>query len=202
MEKETTTPEYYPLTANALLAACNQKNNRDPVVSFDDETMRETLLALRHRGLVMEITGAGNRVPKYSHRLSEAMNLGRREFALLCTLMLRGPQTLGELRDRSERMYSFGDLDEVQHVLDALAAREPDPLTVKLPRLPGTKEPRYAHLLSGMPDAAAETEAPVHPAAPARGGDRVSALEAEVAALRAEVAELREQFAAFRRQFE
>jgi uncharacterized protein len=207
LEKETTTPEYYPMTLNALMAACNQKSNRDPMVSYDEETVRDALASMRPKGLVMEISGAGYRVPKYAHRLPEAINLGRREFALLCTLMLRGPQTLGELRDRSERMYEFSDLEEVEHVLDTLAARDPDPLVVKLPRLPGTKEPRYAHLFCGQPDL---SSAASEPARSAVGGaaalsataERIAALETQLAALREEIAGLRSEFAQFRKQFE
>src|SRR5271156_1780022 len=146
LEKEITTPEYYPLSLNALLNACNQKSNRDPMVHFDEETVDRVLDVLRDKGLLLNITGAGSRVPKYGHRLSEKLNLGRREMAVLCELMLRGPQTLGELRTRAERMHPFDDLAEVESVLD----RMPE-LAVKLPRRPGEKEARYAHLLSGAP---------------------------------------------------
>ena len=118
LEKEITTPEYYPLSLNALLNACNQKSNRDPIVHFDEETLERALYTLREKGLLVSITGAGSRVPKYSHRISEKLNLGRRELAILCELMLRGPQTLGELRTRAERMHPFGDLAEVESVLD------------------------------------------------------------------------------------
>ncbi len=150
LEKEVTTPEYYPLSVNALLNACNQKSNRDPVVHFDEETVERVLYTLRDKGLLLNITGAGSRVPKYGHRLSEKLNLGRRELAILCELMLRGPQTLGELRTRAERMHRFDDISEVETVLD----RMPE-LVTKLPRRPGEKEARYAHLLSGAPDVAA-----------------------------------------------
>ena len=155
LEKEVTTPEYYPLSVNALLNACNQKSNRDPVVHFDEETVERVLYTLRDKGLLLNITGAGSRVPKYGHRLSEKLNLGRRELAILCELMLRGPQTLGELRTRAERMHRFDDISEVETVLD----RMPE-LVTKLPRRPGEKEARYAHLLSGAPDVAAA--APEH----------------------------------------
>lgn len=202
LEKEITTPEYYPLTVNALVNACNQKSNRDPVVSYDDGAVEDALEGLRQRGLSYELTGGGNRVPKYGHRIVEAMNLGRRELAILCVLLLRGHQTVGELRDRSERMHSFSDLDEVQRVLAHLMEGTPA-LAVQLPRLPGTKEPRYAHLLSGPVDVQATATA----AAPAAGEiprreDRVSALEAEVARLRETVEEIQRQFAEFRKQFE
>src|SRR5580704_11945631 len=146
LEKEITTPEYYPLSLHALLNACNQKSNRDPVVHLDEDALERALYTLRDKGLLLNITGAGSRVPKYGHRISEKLNLGRRELAILCELMLRGPQTLGELRTRSERMHRFDDLAEVEAVLDRLPE-----LVVKLPRRPGEKEVRYAHLLSGQP---------------------------------------------------
>jgi uncharacterized protein len=194
LEKEITTPEYYPLSLNALLNACNQKSNRDPVVHFDEETIERVLYTLRDKGLLLNITGAGSRVPKYGHRLSEKLNLGRRELALLCELMLRGPQTLGELRTRAERMHAFDDLAEVESVLD----RMPD-LVTRLPRRPGEKEVRYAHLLSGTPEA--PSALPEHAAAMHRS-DRLAELEAEVAQLRSELEDLQKQFAGFQKQFE
>jgi len=195
LEKEITTPEYYPLSLNALLNACNQKSNRDPVVHFDEQTVESILYTLRDKGLLLNITGAGSRVPKYGHRLSEKLNLGRRELALLCELMLRGPQTLGELRTRAERMHRFDDTAEVESVLDRLPE-----LVTRLPRRPGEKEARYAHLLSGPPEAAASAPEPtaVVPARP----DRLGELEAEVAQLRSEVEDLKQQFAGFQKQFE
>src|ERR1700761_1789985 len=135
VEKEVTTPEYYPLSLNALVNACNQKSNRDPVVDFDSDTVDQALQSLRERVLVLVITGAGSRVPKFGHRFSEKLNLGRRELAILCELMLRGPQTLGELRTRAERMHHFDDLAEVESVMD----RMPELIT-KLVRRPGEKE--------------------------------------------------------------
>ncbi len=192
IEKEITTPEYYPLSLNALVNACNQKSNRDPTVSYDEETVLQALELLRNKGLVTTITGAGSRVPKYSHRFSEKLNLGRREIAILCELMLRGPQTVGELRTRGERLHRFNDLTEVESLLDRMTE-----FVVRLPRRPGEKESRYAHLLSGPVDAAPETaEEPVHRA------DRIGALEAEVDRLRGEFDQLKAQFAEFRRQFE
>jgi uncharacterized protein len=197
LEKEVTTPEYYPLSLNALLNACNQKSNRDPVVHFDEETVERVLYTLRDKGLLLNITGAGSRVPKYGHRLSEKLNLGRRELAVLCELMLRGPQTLGELRTRAERMHPFDDLAEVESVLD----RMPE-LVTKLPRRPGEKEARYAHLLSGAPQLAASApELAADSTAPPRS-DRLAELEAEVALLRREMEDLKQQFAGFKRQFE
>jgi uncharacterized protein len=193
MEKEVTTPEYYPLSLNALVNACNQKSNRDPVVSYDEDTVEAALEGLRQKALAMRITGADNRVPKHSHRLMEAFNLGRRESAVLCVLLLRGPQTPGELRGRTERMYQFDDLEAVQSTLNRMAEWEPQPLVASLPRQAGFKEVRFAHLLSGPVEAAAET----HSAAPERGpslADRVAALENEVAALKRTLEEFRRQF--------
>ncbi len=199
IEKEIATPEYYPMTLNALVAACNQKNNREPVVAYGEDTVDEALRGLREKRLVSEITGAGLRVPKYRELFGEMLNLGRREIALLCVLMLRGPQTLGELRERAGRLHAFSDLQEVQSVLDHLMALEPDPLVTRLPRLPGTKESRYAHLLSGpietVPASAAEE-------APAQRADRVGNIEAEIRRIREEIEELKRQFAQFRSQFE
>lgn len=196
IEKEITTPEYYPLTLNALVNACNQKSNRDPVVSYDDDTVEDALESLRGKGLAVRITGAGTRVAKHAHRFGEKFNFGRRELAIVCELMLRGPQTLGELRNRADRMHHFDDLGEVETVLQHLMDRQPDSLVAKLARQPGEKEARYAQLLSGEPAQQADTaEAP-----PRR--DRMVELEAEVARLRSEVDALRAQFADFRRQFE
>jgi len=196
LEKEITTPEYYPLSLNALLNACNQKSNRDPVVHFDEETIERVLYTLRDKGLLLNITGAGSRVPKYGHRLAEKLNLGRRELAILCELMLRGPQTLGELRTRTERMHQFDDLAEIESVLD----RMPE-LVTKLARRPGEKEARYAHLLSGPVAAVATDDGAAEPVAHSRA-DRLAALEAEVAQLRLQLEDLQQQFAGFRKQFE
>ena len=194
LEKEITTPEYYPLSLNALLNACNQKSNRDPVVHFDEATLERALYTLRDQGLLLNITGAGSRVPKYGHRLSERLNLGRRKLALLCELMLRGPQTLGELRNRADRMHHFDDTAEVESVLD----RMPEMVT-KLARRTGEKEARYAHLLSGAPEIS--DSLPEH-AAPLPRTDRMAELEDQVARLRQELDELRQQFAGFQKQFE
>jgi len=192
IEKESTTPEYYPLSLNALMLACNQKSNRDPVVSYDENTVHEALESLRGKKLVR--SAAGSRVVKYEHSFLEVFNLGRRELALLCTLMLRGPQTLGELRDRSERMRSFSDLEEVEACLEGLMRLEPRALVKRLARQPGTKEPRYMHLLTG------DTEQPVPPIRPAAEG--ATSLEEQIESLRRELHELREEFSRFRRQFE
>jgi uncharacterized protein YceH (UPF0502 family) len=186
LEKDLTTPDYYPLSLNALVNACNQKSSRDPVVQYEEAAVEQATDSLRHRGLVLVHLG-GSRVKKYSHRLGE-LNLGRRELPLLCVLMLRGPQTLGELRGRTERMHEFSDLEEVERVLQALAERPEGPLVAKLPHQPGTKEARYAHLWSGEPVMTAATA--VEPRA-----DRLAAVEAEVAALRQELDALKQQLA-------
>lgn len=193
LEKEVTTPEYYPLSLNALVNACNQKSNRNPEVTFDQSSVEQALQSLRDKGLILSISGAGSRVQKYGHRISEKLNLGRPELAVLCELMLRGPQTVGELRTHAARMHPFDDLEQVQSVIDRLPE-----LIVKIERRPGEKESRYAHLLSGTP-ALTETEAEA--AVPARP-DRLATLEAQVAELRTELEDLKQQFAGFRRQFE
>ena len=197
LEKEITTPEYYPLSLNALVNACNQKSNRDPVVHFDEATVEQVLLRLRDKGWLLSITGAGSRVPKYGHRFSEKLNLGRRELAILCELMLRGPQTLGELRSRTERMHHFDELAEVESVIERLPE-----LVAQFPRRPGEKEVRYAHLLSGPPVVTGfSVDSDAEPGPPARV-DRIGALEAEVARLREELDELKRQLAMFQKEFE
>ncbi|HEY3840130.1 MAG TPA: YceH family protein [Bryobacteraceae bacterium] len=200
IEKETTTPEYYPMSLNALVNACNQKSNRHPVVNYDEEIVLQAVDRLRDKKMAAVIVGGG-RVNKYAQRFSELLNLGRRETALMCTLLLRGPQTLGELSGRSERMHAFEDLDEVDRTLDRMASHEAGKLVTKLARVPGQKESRYAQLLSGEPPeeelAAVSAPASSTPVA----ADRISALENEVAALRSEVEELRRQLEAFQRQF-
>jgi len=203
LEKEITTPDYYPLTLNALLAACNQKSNRDPVMELDEAAVRSALRRLGEKGLAGEARGEG-RVARFEHRMSEALNLGRRESAILCTLLLRGAQTPGELRGRSERMHRIDDLDEMQLVLHKLIAHDP-PLAVLLPRHPGTKESRYADGLGGEQDAVALTASAVSAGAAANlhaEPDRIAALESEIRQLRAELQSLRLEFAEFRAQFE
>ena len=205
VEKDITTPDYYPLSLNALVNACNQKNNRDPVMSLDENAVRDALEGLHDLALAGPAGGADSRVTKYEHRLQEMFNFSRGETAVLCVLLLRGPQTPGELRGRTERMHHFEDLEAVQSSLQRLMQREP-PLATVLPRQPGTKESRYAHLLSGeievseLPELPA-TRAPV--ASGATGDDeRVGRLEEAVAALQNEVADLKRQLAEFRKQFE
>lgn len=202
MEKDMTTPEYYPLTLNALLAACNQKSNREPVLEVDEAAVRAALRSLEEQGLA-GVARVEGRVARFEHRMGEALNLGRRESALLCTLLLRGAQTPGELRGRSERMHCIEDLDEVHLVLQKLIAHDP-PLVRLLPRQPGTKEARYTDLFSeddgGWSDGAQPIGEDI--AATASREDRITALEAEITRLRAEIEALRQQFADFRGQFE
>jgi len=202
VEKDITTPDYYPLSLNALVNACNQKNNRDPVMTLDENAVRDSLATLQEKRLAGPASGADSRVTKFEHRLQEVFNFDRREIAVLCVLLLRGPQTPGELRGRTERMYSFEALDDVISTLDRLAQREP-PLAVILPRQPGMKESRYMHLFSGEPvlDAPALI-APDSQRSTGSSGDRLSRLEDEVAQLREELSKVQEQLAAFRKQFE
>jgi uncharacterized protein YceH (UPF0502 family) len=200
VEKDITTPDYYPLSLNALINACNQKNNREPVTNFDEETVRLALRNLNDKRLAGPAGGADGRVTKYEHRLQEVFNFTRPETAILCVLLLRGPQTPGELRGRTERMHRFEDLDEVLSGLQQLMRREP-PLAKALGRRPGTKEIRYAHLLSGDVEA---WEPPAETASSPGSIDaeRLILLEEKVATLQAEVAELKQQMAEFRKQFE
>jgi uncharacterized protein YceH (UPF0502 family) len=194
MEKEATTPEYYPLSLNALVNACNQKSNRDPVVSYDEQTVLEAADRLRERSLSLLLTGSG-RVNKYQQRISETLNLGRRESAVLCTLLLRGAQTLGEVKDRSERTYPFADLAETEMVLEKLAAWPAGPLIAKLPRQAGQKELRFAHLLAGAPDLESAQAGAAEPPA-----SRIAQLEQSVEQLRLELSSLKERFEAFEAQ--
>jgi uncharacterized protein YceH (UPF0502 family) len=202
IEKDITTPEYYPLSLNALVNACNQKSNREPVMQLDEDAVREALEALRELRLAGPARGADSRVTKYEQRLQEVFNFTRAEIAVLCVLLLRGPQTPGELRGRAERMHRFEALDDVQSALQKLMQRDP-PLARVLPRLPGTKESRYAHLLAGEvvdAEAAADVGAEVEPHRADAG--RMAGLEQEVVELRREVSELKDQFERFRKQFE
>jgi hypothetical protein len=207
VEKQVTTPDYYPLTLNALVHACNQISNRDPVVQYGEREVADAVDSLRAKNLVYIFYGADSRVPKYKHMAREVYGLTAAEMAALCVLMLRGPQTVGEVRGRTGRLHEFADLREVEETLDALARRD-EPLVTKLPRQTGRKEARYAHLLSGQPVVEEEPEgqpsaAPRAPAVSRAGdGERVARLEAEVERLSGEVAEMRRQFEEFRRQFE
>ncbi|MGI9075176.1 MAG: YceH family protein [Bryobacteraceae bacterium] len=188
IEKEATTPEYYPLSLNALVNACNQKSNRDPVVEYDQDTVEDAVERLRENKLALTIVGSG-RVKKYAQRISETLNLGRRELAVLCTLLLRGPQTLGEIKDRSERMFALADPAEAERVLDKLAEWPEHALLKKLSRQPGQKDARYAHLLSGEPRAEPPTEV-----APAAQPTRIAQLEQQLQELRSEFDQLKRRF--------
>ena len=203
IEKEITTPEYYPLTLNALVNACNQLSNRDPVVSFDERTVARALESLREKKFAWMVTGIG-RVPKYEHRFAEALKLAEQELAVLCVLMLRGSQTVGEIRGRTGRLYEFKELEEVELTLQALMSADP-PLVVKLPRQPGTKESRYAHLLAGEVHVEEREVAPrLEPATleVRQENERIAKVEEELAQVRGELLELKQQFLEFKRQFE
>lgn len=202
VEKDITTPDYYPLSLNALTNACNQKNNREPVMALEEDSVRQALRTLNEKGLAGAASGADSRVTKYEHRLQEMFNFTRPEIAVLCVLLLRGPQTPGELRGRAERMHRFEELSDVLSALQHLMQREPA-LVKMLPRQPGTKESRFAHLLCG--DVEGFTSLPQHPAtvsSSSSDSERIAQLEAEVAELKKEYAELRQQLESFRRQFE
>ncbi len=203
MEKDITTPDYYPLSLNALVNACNQKNNREPVMNLDEETVRESLQRLQEHRLAGPARGADSRVTKYEHRIQEVFNFTRAETAVICVLLLRGPQTPGELRGRTERLFRFEELSDVQSTLQRLMQRDPA-LVKALPRQPGTKEIRYAHLLSGDKEewqnvASSPVQAVV---AESPDGSRLALLEQQVRELQREIAELRQQMADFKKQFE
>jgi uncharacterized protein YceH (UPF0502 family) len=202
IEKDIKTPEYYPLSLNALVNACNQKSNREPVMQLDEDAVRDALEGLQQQRMAGPARGADSRVTKYEQRLQELFNFTRPEIAVLCVLLLRGPQTPGELRGRAERMHRFEALEDVQSALHKLMQRDP-PLAKVLPRQPGTKESRYAHLLAGD---VVEAEAPVKFAAAAErnsaDAERIARLEEELSDLRREVGEVKDQMERFRRQFE
>jgi uncharacterized protein len=202
IEKQLTTPEYYPLTLNALVNACNQKNNREPVVSYDEKTVADALEQLRDRNLVYVFYGSTSRVPKYKHMLPSVYELNEPETAIMCEMLLRGPQTLGELRGRCERLHQFSSLGEVQETLDGLMRRD-DPLVVRLPVQQGRKEARFAHLLHGEIDLDAMVAAPTtRVPRGAADAERIEKLEVEVTTLRGEVESLKQTFDEFRKQFE
>ena len=196
VEKQISTPEYYPLTLNALTLACNQKNNRHPVTAYSENDVGQAVETLREKNLTYVFYGSTSRVPKYKHVMPEVLHTNPAETALMCVLMLRGPQTPGELRGNAARLYEFSGLDEVEQTLTGLISHEPDPLVTRLPRQAGQKEVRFAHLLSG--------EVPVEIASasePARVSPRQS-LEQKVEALAAEVETLRHEFEEFKKQFQ
>jgi uncharacterized protein len=196
VEKQVTTPEYYPLTLNALTLACNQKNNRYPVTSYSEDQVAAAVESLREKNLAYVFYGSTSRVPKYKHVMPEVLHLNAAELALMCVLMLRGPQTPGELRGNASRLYDFAGLDEVEQTLNGLISRDPDPLVVRLPRQAGQKEVRFAHLLSGEP---VNVEPAIERSAPVAG--RIT-LEQKVDMLAAEIEKLRRQFDEFKKQFE
>jgi len=198
-EKDITTPDYYPLSLNALVNACNQKNNRDPVMSVDEDAVRQALSSLQEKRLAGPAGGADSRVTKYEHRLQGVFNFDRREIAILCVLLLRGPQTPGELRGRADRMYHFETLEDVQSTLQRLIDREP-PLVAALARQPGTKESRYLHQFSGEPSEAMLAP-PMRTVPEELDTSRIAALENEVSSLRSEISELRREFETFKQQF-
>jgi len=198
VEKQLTTPEYYPLTMNALIAACNQKTNREPVVSFDEPTVARSLEDLRDKNIVYVFYGSTSRVPKYKHMLPQVYELEPSETAVLCVLMLRGPQTIGEIKERTGRLYDFRDLNDVNETLESLTKRD-EPLIVKLERAPGQKEARYAHLLSG------EVTSYTPPERVSRGtanDERLEKLEQELESVKSELSAFRQEFEDFKKQFE
>jgi uncharacterized protein YceH (UPF0502 family) len=199
IEKDITTPDYYPLTLNALTNACNQSSNRDPVMALGEQAIVEALNGLRERKLAFMFQGADSRVAKFGHRIAETFELARPETAVLCVLLLRGPQTPGEIRGRTGRMHEFANLEETEASLAMLIDRAPDALAMRLPRQAGTKEQRFAHLLGGAVAASAPAGAAQVPYVDSRE-ERIARLEAEVAAMRAEVADLRGQLAELKAQ--
>jgi uncharacterized protein len=202
VEKQVTTPEYYPLTLNALTLACNQKNNRNPVTSYSEDQVAQALETLREKNLTYVFYGSTSRVPKYKHVMPEVMHLSSPEMALMCVLMLRGPQTPGELRGNASRLHEFASLEEIEETLGSLISHD-EPLVVRLPRQPGQKEVRFVHLLSGSIDVEAFVESERSAPAPRRSGsEQIERLEQKVEALTTEVDKLRLQFEEFRKQFD
>ena len=201
VEKQVTTPEYYPLTLNALTAACNQKNNRSPVTSYSPDAVEQAMESLREKNLGYVFYGSTSRVPKYKHVVPEVLHLNAAELAIMCVLMLRGAQTPGELRGNGSRLYEFSSLDEVEQTLTGLMSRDGDPLVARLPRQPGQKEVRFAHLLNGEIPTDVEVESPA-PRRAAPSPDRISVLEQEVVSLKSQVQDLQQQFDEFKKQFD
>lgn len=198
VEKQITTPEYYPLTLNAVTLACNQKNNRHPVSAYTEDYVGRALESLREKNLAYVFYGSTSRVPKYKHVMPEVMHLNQAETAIMCALMLRGAQTPGELRSHAGRMHEFSSLEEIEETLQSLISREDDPLVARLPRQVGQKEVRFTHLLSGDIDLEALAAEAERPAAPVKRSN----LEEKVEALTAEVQSLKAQFEEFKKQFE
>jgi uncharacterized protein len=196
VEKEITTPDYYPLSLNALVNACNQRSNREPVMNVGEDEVRQALNALQDLQLAGHARSSDGRVAKYEHWLGEAYNFSRAEVALLCVLLLRGPQTPGELRGRTERLHRFDEISDVLGGLQKLIERDPSLVSI-LPRRPGTKESRYAHLLSGSVESialpTAETAVQRESTASNQNDERIERLEAEVSDLRRQVNELNQK---------
>jgi len=200
IEKENATPDYYPLTLNALVNACNQKSNRDPVVNYDQETVESALESLLRENIIYLFYGSGSRTPKYKHLLPKILELNHPETAIICVLLLRGPQTLGELNQRTNRIYEFSNLGEVNQTVDSLINRD-EVLILKLPKQPGQKEARFYHSLSGIP----KTETIVNELEPTKdreGNDRIEMLEDEIMRLGEELIDFRREFEKFKSQFE
>jgi uncharacterized protein YceH (UPF0502 family) len=202
IEKQVTTPEYYPLTINALTAACNQKNNRNPVTSFNEGEVERALDSLREKNLAYVFHGSTSRVPKFKHVAPENLHLKPAELAVVCVLMLSGPQTFGEIRTRGSRLYEFSGLEEVEQTVHELSTRESEPLVTRLPRQAGQKDARFAHLLSGEPAFEASTEASVRAIPRKSESERVAHLEEQVNTLTEQVNSLTDQFEQFKKQFE
>lgn len=205
IEKDLSTPEYYPLSLNALVNACNQKSNRHPVVSYDEATVSQAADSLRERRLALVTTGGEHRVPKYGHRISETLNLGNRELAILGELMLRGPQTPGELKSRAQRLHAFDDLESVESCLRRLIEWQPEPVVVQLPRQAGMREVRYAHLLGGevaVPEVEAASGSEARLGARSEMEERITRLETEVESLRSGLEDLSGRLESFVRQFQ
>lgn len=203
IEKQITTPEYYPLTLNALTAACNQKNNRNPVTTFTEAEVEHALDSLREKNLAYVFHGSTSRVPKFKHVAPEVLQLNPAELAVMCVLMLSGPHTVGEIRTRGSRLYEFNGLEEVDETLRGLSTRESETLVVRLERQAGQKDARYTHVLSGAPTVTeAETATTTAPAGRSGKSDRVAELEQKVESLSQQVEDLNRQFAEFKKQFE
>jgi uncharacterized protein YceH (UPF0502 family) len=204
IEKQITTPEYYPLTLNALTAACNQKNNRNPVMSLNESEVEHALDSLREQNLAYVFHGSTSRVPKYKHVAPEVLQLNPAELAVMCVLMLSGAQTVGEIRTRGSRLYDFKGMEEVDETLHQLSTRESDQLVVKLPRQPGQKDARFTHLLAGQPlvEATEESVAPPRASRREHEVDRVSKLEEQLETLTKQIESLSAQFDEFKKQFE
>src|SRR3989440_7879704 len=204
VEKQITTPEYYPLTLNSLTAACNQKNNRNPVTSLTESEVEDALYSLREKNLAYVFHGSTSRVPKYKHVAPEVLQVTPPELAVMCVLMLSGPQTVGEIRTRGSRLYDFSGLEEVDETLHSLSIKDTDPMVLKLPRQPGQKDARFAHLLSGEVNVEqlAEEQTSARATRRSSDGERIEKLEAQVETLTSDVESLRQQFDQFKKQFE